>query len=90
MRPEKPSLHPQRGYPNGPEMGFSVSPLFHSELANDGKTAFIFVSKTVDGLDHHFKFVPQFRQLAQMVTNLSFPAVFLGLAYLFLIGSAVS
>ena len=42
VRPEKSSLHPQRGYPHGPEMGFSVSPLFHSELANDGKTAFIF------------------------------------------------
>ena len=42
VRPEKSSLHPQRGYPDGPEMGFSVSPLFHSELANDGKTAFIF------------------------------------------------
>ena len=40
--PKKSSLHPQRGYPDGPEMGFSVSPLFHSELANDGKTAFIF------------------------------------------------
>ncbi len=36
------------------------------------------VSKTVDGLDHHFEFVPQFGQLAQMVTNLSFPAVLLG------------
>ena len=38
----------------------------------------------VDGLGHHFKFVPKFGQLAQMVTNLSFPAVFLGLAYLLL------
>ena len=55
-----------------------------------GEMTVVFVSKTVDGLDHHFKFVPQFGQLAQMVTNLSFPAVFLGLAYLLLIGSAVA